>query len=96
MVKKTSIKTKSEKKKPEVKKKKQSKGKQADTKVTRISISARIRSWLKSVRVELSKVTWPSKNEMIKFTIATLVFIIFFATYFSIIINLMAFIKSMI
>ncbi len=34
------------------------------------------------VRSEMSKVKWPSKKEMVKYSIATIVFVIFFALFF--------------
>ena len=34
------------------------------------------------VKKELSKVKWPSKKDMIKYSIATIVFVIFFAAFF--------------
>ncbi|MDD2435063.1 MAG: preprotein translocase subunit SecE [Bacilli bacterium] len=35
------------------------------------------------VKKELAKVRWPSKKEMIKYSVATLSFIIFFGTFFA-------------
>ena len=40
-------------------------------------------SFFKSVRNEMDKVRWPLKKEMIKYSIATLSFIIFFALFFT-------------
>lgn len=40
-------------------------------------------SFFKSVRNEMSKVRWPLKKEMIKYSVATLSFIIFFALFFT-------------
>lgn len=51
-------------------------------------------SFFKSVRHELSKVTWPSKRNMVKYSIATIIFIIFFALYFYCIELLMAWLKA--
>ena len=34
------------------------------------------------VRSEMAKVKWPSKKDMIKYSIATIVFVIFFALFF--------------
>ncbi|MBR6113270.1 MAG: preprotein translocase subunit SecE [Bacilli bacterium] len=36
-----------------------------------------------SVREEMKKVTWPSKKEMIKYSIATLSFILLFVFFFT-------------
>ena len=48
------------------------------------------------VKSEMSKVAWPSKKDMVKYTIASLVFIIFFALFFYGIEVLMAWLKSII
>ena len=40
-------------------------------------------SFFKSVRNEMDKVRWPLKKEMIKYSVATLSFIIFFALFFT-------------
>lgn len=40
-------------------------------------------SFFKSVRNEMDKVRWPLKKEMVKYSIATLSFIIFFALFFT-------------
>lgn len=44
-----------------------------------------IKNWFKGVVSEFKKVRWPSKKEMIKYSIATIVFILFFALFFYII-----------
>lgn len=38
--------------------------------------------FLKSVWHEMKKVTWPSKKHMLKYSIATIILIIFFSLYF--------------
>lgn len=40
-------------------------------------------SFFKSVQNEMGKVRWPLKKEMVKYSIATLSFIIFFALFFT-------------
>ena len=47
------------------------------------------------VKKELSKVKWPSKNDMVKYSIATIVFVIFFAGFFSLISVLVAVITNL-
>ena len=42
-------------------------------------------SWWHSVKSEFKKVRWPNKKEMIKYSVATIIFIIFFAALFSVI-----------
>lgn len=54
------------------------------------------KSYLKEVKSELKKVKWPTKKEIIKYTISTLVIVIFFAIYFVGIESLFAFIKGLI
>jgi len=51
---------------------------------------------LLQIKKEMSKVHFPSKSEMVKYSIATIVFIIFFGVYFYAIEIIMAFIKSLI
>ncbi len=51
-------------------------------------------SYLKSVKSELKKVKWPSKLEIVKYTIATLVFIIIVTSFFVALNLLMSFIKG--
>ena len=55
-----------------------------------------ILNFLKSVKSEMSKVVWPTKKDMIKYSIATVVFIVIFAVYFYGIEVLMAWLKSII
>jgi preprotein translocase subunit SecE len=40
-----------------------------------------MRAYLREVRGEMKKVTWPSKNDMIKTTIAVIVISLFFGIY---------------
>lgn len=46
------------------------------------------------VRMEVSKVKWPSKKDMIKYSTATLVFILFFSAFFYVIDLVFALIKA--
>jgi len=46
------------------------------------------------VRVEISKVKWPSKKDMVKYSIATLAFILFFSAFFYIIDLVFALLKA--
>lgn len=54
------------------------------------------KSYLKEVKSELKKVKWPTKKDIIKYTISTLVIVVFFALYFVGIESLFAFIKGLI
>ena len=38
--------------------------------------------FFKEVRSEMAKVKWPSKKDMVKYSIATIVFVVFFAVFF--------------
>lgn len=51
-------------------------------------------SWFKGVISEFKKVRWPNKKEMVKYSIATIVFILFFALFFYIIELIIFFIKE--
>lgn len=48
----------------------------------KVGLFGKIGAYLHSVREELKKVKWPTKQEFLKYTIATLFFIIFFALFF--------------
>ena len=50
----------------------------------------------KQIQKEMKKVHFPSGKDMVKYSIATIVFVIFFAGYFYLIELVMAFIKSLI
>ena len=54
------------------------------------------KSYLKEVKSELKKVKWPTKKDIIKYTISTLVIVVFFAIYFVGIESLFSFIKGLI
>jgi len=38
--------------------------------------------FFKGVKKEISRVRWPNKKELIKYSIATIIFILFFALFF--------------
>ena len=50
----------------------------------------------KQVKKEMSKVHFPSKKEMIKYSVATIVFVVFFGIYFYVIELIMALVKTLI
>lgn len=85
-----------EKKKPEKKTKITSK----DTKNTKKKVTSKknkkggILLFFKEVRSEVSKVKWPSKKDMVKYSIATIVFVIFFALFFYLINLIIALLKA--
>ena len=53
------------------------KDKKKETKAKKVGLFKSIINFFKGVKSEMSKVTWPNKKDMVKYTIASLVFIIF-------------------
>jgi len=53
-------------------------------------------SLFKQIKKEMSKVHFPSKKDMVKYSIATICFVLFFAGYFLVIELVMALVKSLI
>ena len=53
-------------------------------------------SLFKEVKAEMGKVHFPNKKDMIKYSVATIFFVIFFGIYFFVIELVMAFVKSLI
>lgn len=52
-------------------------------------------SYFKGVKKELSKVKWPKASEVIKYTIATIVFIVIVIGFFGVLNLLMSLIKGL-
>ena len=73
-----------EKKKPNPKNKKEKK-----------SLWVRFRIFCHGVRTEVTKIHWPSKNDMVKYSVATIFFVIFCALFFYLIDVIFAFIQSL-
>lgn len=42
----------------------------------------KVKKFFSEVKKELTKVKWPNKKDMLKYSIATIVFVIFFALFF--------------
>lgn len=55
----------------------------------------KIKSFFKDVKKEVSKVKWPTKKDMFKYSLTVVLFIVFFALFFSAIDVIVALIKSM-
>jgi len=53
------------------------------TNKTNKEVKVKNESFFASVKKEMGKVRWPLKKEMIKYSIATLSFIVFFALFFA-------------
>lgn len=56
----------------------------------------KIRKFLDEVKKELKKVRWPNKKEMVKYSVATITFVIFFAVFFYLIDLAVAFIRTLV
>lgn len=55
----------------------------------------KIGKFFKDVKSEISKVKWPTKKNMLKYTIIVVLFILFFALFFVALDLVIAFIKSL-
>ena len=67
-----------------------------ETKFKKSKETKKKESLFKQIKKEMEKVHFPSKKDMVKYSIATIVFVLFFAIYFYAIELVMAFIKSLI
>lgn len=56
----------------------------------------KIKEFFKNVRKELKKVKWPTKKDMFKYSLITIVFIIFFALFFTALDFIVAFVKTLV
>jgi len=54
----------------------------------------KIKMFFNGIRKELERIRWPKKQEMVKYSIITIVFIIFFALFFLLLDLIVAFIKT--
>ena len=55
----------------------------------------KIKNFFKDVKKEVSKVKWPTKKNMTKYTLTTVIFIAFFALLFFVSDVVIAFVKSL-
>lgn len=55
----------------------------------------KIKNFFKDVKKEISKVKWPTKKDMFKYSLTVILFIVFFALFFSAIDVVVALIKSL-
>ena len=62
--------------------KKKPQKKSVKSKKTNKKKHSKVVTFFKEVRSEMSKVKWPSKKDMVKYSIATIIFIVFFAVFF--------------
>ena len=56
----------------------------------------KIKKFLSEVKKELGKVKWPNRKDMVKYSIATIVFVLFFAGFFYLIDLAVAFIRTLV
>ena len=54
----------------------------------------KVKLFFKDVKKEISKIKWPNNKSMVKYTITTVSFVIFFALFFTAIDLLIALIRS--
>lgn len=76
------------------KKKTKKKIERSNIKIKSTKKHGKIISFFIDVRNEVSKVKWPSKKDMVKYSIATIVFVIFFALFFYLIDLIIALLKA--
>ena len=81
--------TKIEKEKKEVKKSKVTTGKK-DSKKKNTKVVKPKKKFLSEFSSEFSKIKWPTKKEMVKYSIATIVFVVLFSLFFLAIQSLMS------
>ena len=81
-------------KKNNTKKNVQAKKKNKKKEVEKKSLWVRFRIFCHGVKSEFKKVHWPSRRDMVKYSIATIVFILFCAAFFYLINVLFALIQS--
>lgn len=55
----------------------------------------KIKNFFKEVKKEISKVKWPTQKNMFKYSLTTIVFIVFFALFFGALDILIAFVKTL-
>ena len=86
---------KSKEKEAEKKVKKNTSKKKENKQEEKKSLFVKIRIFFHGVKSEFEKVHWPSKEDMIKYSVATIVFIVFLATFFYFIDVIFALIQSL-
>ena len=56
----------------------------------------KIKKFFSEVKKELGKVKWPNRKDMVKYSIATIIFVIFFAGFFYLIDLAVAFVRTLV
>jgi preprotein translocase subunit SecE len=57
---------------------------------------SKVSNFFIGIKKEMEKVKWPSKKEMVKYSITTIIFIIFFALFFFSLDLIFAYLKSLV
>lgn len=68
--------------------------KKADKSKKKAKKQSKIITFFKEVKTEVSKIKWPSKKDMVKYSLATICFIVFFALFFYLIDLIIALLKA--
>lgn len=79
----------------EVSKKENKKTSSKEKKKEKVNIITRIGNFISGVKTEFKRVKWPSRKEMVKYSIATIIFIIACALFFYIIDIILAALHSL-
>lgn len=80
--------------KKELKSKETSKEKDTKVKEKKKNIFSRILGYFKGVKKEISRIRWTKGKEMLKYSVAAVLFILFFCVYFYVIDLLVALLRS--
>lgn len=54
-----------------------------------------IKSYFKGVKKEIGRIRWTSGKDLVKYSIATIIFVVFFGVYFYLIDLVVAFVRSL-
>lgn len=88
-------KNKKDEPKTEAKKEKKNIKKKAKTKEEKKSLWVRFRIFCHGVKSEFLKIHWPSKKDMVRYSVATIFFVIFCALFFELINIIFALIQTL-
>lgn len=82
------------KKEKEVEKKKTTKKDTKSKSTKNVRKKSGVFGFFSEVKSEMSKVKWPSKKDMVKYSVATIVFVVFFGLFFYLIDLIIALLKA--
>lgn len=75
---------------------KNTKPKKKEKDKNKVGIFKRMKNFFEAVIKEVKHVSWPTKKDMINYSVATVVFILFFGIFFYIIELVMAFLRTLV